>query len=103
MELHRHPCGFFYSREFADFLRQKQEEEGPAHSGELLTLGYIRCREGVQAGAAWWQLDWVPLLSTPAAHHFHIGETPVAIQRQTQRGLMNRLLHYADGQVLVKQ
>jgi len=103
MELHRHPCGLFYSRQFSDFLRQKQELESPAHPGELLALEYVRCREGEQAGAAWWRLDWVSLLNTPAECCFYIGETEVVIPRQTKRGLTNRLLHYADGQVVVKK
>lgn len=103
MELHRHPCGLFYSRQFSDFLRQKQESESRAHPGELLTLEYVRCREGEMAGAAWWQLGWVSLFSTPAENCFRIGDTEVVIHRQTKRGLTNRLLHYADGQVIVKK
>lgn len=102
MELHRHPCGLFYSRQFAEYLRQKQAEEEAAHPGKLMALEYVRCREGDQAGAAWWRLSWVPLISTPTESCQLIGETEVIIPRQTQRGLTNRLLHFEEGQVVVK-
>lgn len=102
MELHRHPCGLFYSRQFSDFLHAKQVTEAQAHPGELLFLEYVRCGEGEQAGSAWWQLGWVSRVSTPAEHCFRIGQTDVFIPRQTKRGLTNRLLHCLDGQVVVK-
>lgn len=103
MELFRHPCGLFYSRQFSDFLQRKQEEEGADHQGELLALDYIRCREGPQAGSAWWQLDWVSLHAIPADSRVRLGETEVALSRKTLHGLSGQLLHYADGQVVVKK
>lgn len=103
MELTRHPCGLIYSRAFADFLSRKQQEEGPAHAGELLALDYIRCREGERAGQAWWQLDWVPLMNIPADARLKLGNTEIALSRKTVQGLKGQLLHYADGQVIVKK
>jgi hypothetical protein len=103
MQLHRHPCGFFYSQPFADFLSEKNLAESPAHGSELLALEYVRCREGPQAGNAWWQLTWVSLLSTPAHHRFFVGETEIALSRQTLTGLSGHLLHYSGGQVVVKR
>ncbi|HYF34760.1 MAG TPA: hypothetical protein VD994_05665 [Prosthecobacter sp.] len=96
------PCGIIYSAEFAEFLRRKHGAEERAHPGEVLSLEYLRCREGPRAGTAWWQLVWVPLFSAPSEHRFQIGGTEVFIHRQSRRGLMNHLLHYAEGQVVVK-
>ncbi len=50
MELFRHPSGLYYSRQFAEFLRQKQEAESSEHPGELLSIEYVSCREGEEAG-----------------------------------------------------
>lgn len=96
------PCGIIYSADFAGFLRRKYEAEKRTHRGELLSLEYLRCSEGERAGSAWWQVVWVPQLSAPAEHRFHIGETEVFIHRQSRRGLKNHLLHFTEGQVVVK-
>ncbi|MEN3942666.1 hypothetical protein WJU23_15300 [Prosthecobacter sp. SYSU 5D2] len=103
MQLHRHPCGFYYSQSFADFLQSRQEEEGPAHPGELLALDYLRCREGSQAGSAWWQLDWISLHTVPAHTRHTIGSIELALSKQTLRGLSGHLLHYENGQVIVRK
>jgi len=102
LEMHRHPCGIIYSRQFADFLKDKQVKEEHVHPGELLSLEYVRCAEGEQAGASWWKLAWVSLFAAPMEHKFRIGETEVFIHRQSRRGLKNRLLHFSDGQVVVR-
>jgi hypothetical protein len=102
MEMQRHPCGIIYTRQFADFLRSKQQAEAERHPGELLSLEYTHCAEGEMAGSSWWNLEWISLFSVPADQKFEIGETPVFIHKQTRRGLKNRLLHFVNGQVLVK-
>ena len=102
MQMHRMACGIIYSTEFARFLRQKRDAEANAHRGEVLALDYVRCAEGPHAGTAWWQLGWVSAFIAPAEHRFRIGETDVFIHRQTRRGLMNRLLHFTEGGVVVK-
>jgi|JI6StandDraft_1071083.scaffolds.fasta_scaffold02238_4 hypothetical protein len=102
LEMQRHPCGIIYTKQFADFLRCKQQAEADRHPGELLTLEYVRCAEGEQAGASWLQLVWTSLFSVPADQKYEIGETPVFIHRQSRRGLKNRLLHFVNGEVLVK-
>lgn len=103
LEMLRHPCGIIYTREFADFLRSKQQAEAARHPGELLTLEYVRCADGEKAGASWWDLAWTSLFAVPVDEKLEIGETPVFIHRQSRRGLKNRLLHFVNGQVLVKQ
>lgn len=103
MELFRHPSGLFYSRQFAEFLRQKQESEASAHPGELLSIEYVRCCEGEEAGGSWLRLAWVSLFSKLAENCLEIGPTRVALHQQTRRGLVNRLLHYDEGRVLVKR
>ena len=95
-------CGIIYSAEFAGFLQRKQAAEARAHPGEVLSLEYVRFLEGERAGTAWWQLVWVPANSAPAEHRFQIGGTEVFIHRQSRRGLKHHLLHFADGQVVVK-
>lgn len=102
LEMQRHPSGIIYTRQFSDFLRSKQQSEGNRHPGELLSLEYMRCVDGEKAGTAWWHIDWVSLLAVPADQKLEIGETSVFIHRQSRRGLKNRLLHFADGQVVVK-
>ncbi|SKB04905.1 hypothetical protein SAMN02745166_04144 [Prosthecobacter debontii] len=103
MELHRHPCGFYFSQDFAVFLSEKQRAEAAQHAGEILALDYLRCREGAQAGQAWWQLDWVALHTVPADARYSLGDTEIALSVKTIHGLRHHLVHYADGQVVVKK
>jgi hypothetical protein len=103
LEMQRHPCGFIYTREFSDFLREKYHAEESEHPGELLSLEYVSCGDGEKAGMSWLKLAWVNLFAGPSEHHLEIGDTAVFVHRQSQRGLKNRLLHYTDGQVMVKK
>jgi hypothetical protein len=102
LEMQRHPCGIIYTKQFADFLHGKQQEEEDRHPGELLSLEYVRCAEGEKAGTSWLQLAWTSLFSVPEDQKFEIGQTPVFIHRQSRRGLKNRLLHFVNGEVQVK-
>ena len=102
LEMKRHPCGIIYTKDFAHYLRQKEREEFSRHPGELLSLEYVRCAEGEKAGASWWYLDWVSHMVAPMQQQYRIENTPVFIHRQTKSGLKNRLLHFVDGQVVVK-
>ncbi len=102
LEMQRHPCGIIYTKAFADYLREKERSEAARHPGQLLALEYVRCAEGEIAGTSWWQLDWVSILTAPPETQLHIGETPVVIHRQSRRGLKNRLLHFANGHVIVR-
>lgn len=101
--MHRHTGGFIFTQQFADFLRDKHHAEEAHHAGEVLSLEYVCCAEGEKAGMSWWKLTWISLLSAPAESHFKIGETCVFIHRQSRRGLRDRLLHYAAGQVIVRK
>jgi hypothetical protein len=101
IEMHRMACGIIYTAAFAEFLRRKHTAEAGAHPGEILSLEYVRCAEGPHAGSAWWQLVWIPPFQAPAEHQFQIGDIPVYIHRQSRRGLANRLLHFANGEVTV--
>jgi len=103
IEMQRHPSGILYTRQFADYLRDKHRLEESRHAGELLSLEYVSCSEGDQAGTAWWKIVWVSLFAAPADHHLMIGDVSVFVHRQSQRGLKNRLLHFLDGQVIVKK
>lgn len=90
MVLHRHRCGIIYSQAFADYLDERQRVEGPQHEDELLSLDYIRCASGSQAGAAWYQLSWIPSVAIPLADRYQIGTTQLHIHRQTRSGLRTR-------------
>lgn len=103
MEVYRHPSGLYYSRPFAEYLREKHENEAANHPGEVLWLDYVSCAEGDNAGSSWFRLAWVSLFSEMAGQTLEIGSIRLALHRQTRRGLKNRLLHYADGQVYVKR
>ena len=102
LEMLRHASGIIYTPQFADFLRSTQNAEQSLHPGELLSLEYVRCAEGAQAGGAWWKLGWISCLAAPREQQLLIGEIGVFIHRQSHRSLKNRLLHYANGQVWVK-
>jgi hypothetical protein len=103
LEMQRHPCGIIYTPQFADYLRSKQEAEARQHPGELLSLEFVHCSEGEKAGSSWLRLDWTALIPVPGVQKVEIGQTPVSIHRQSLRALKNRLLHFVDGEVLVKQ
>jgi len=98
MLLHRHRCGIIYSQAFADYLDERQRIEGPQHVGELLSLDYIRCATGDQAGTDWYQLSWIAAVSIPLTDRFKIGATLVHIHKQTRNGLKNRALDFRNGQ-----
>lgn len=101
--MRRHPSGIIYTKDFADYLRDKERAEAPRHPGELLALEYVRCAEGEIAGTSWWHLDWVSCMAAPPETQMHIDDTPVVIHRQSRRGLKNRLLHFANGSVIVRR
>ncbi len=103
LEMQRHPSGILFTTQFSDYLREKYHAEEGAHPGELLSLEYVSCADGEKAGMSWLKLAWINLFAAPAEHHLKIGDTEVFIHRQSQRGLKNRLLHYTDGQVIVKK
>jgi hypothetical protein len=103
MEMVRLQCGIIHSRAFADFLREKHAAEKDGHFGKILSLEYVSVSEGERAGSAWWHLSWISEFSAPIQHRHDIGGTEVFIHRQTRNGLKDRLLHYANGQVVVKR
>lgn len=103
MVMMRLQCGIIHSQDFADFLGQKYETEKDDHFGEILGLDYVRMSEGAHAGSSWWQLGWISEFCAPLEHRFSIGGVDVFIHRQSRNGLKNRLLHYADGQVVVRK
>jgi hypothetical protein len=103
LEMQRHPSGIIYTTQFADYLREKYHAEEEKHPGELLSLEYVACVEGEKAGMSWLKLAWISLFAAPAENHLKIGDTAVFIHRQSRRGLKNRLLHYSDGEVVVKK
>ena len=94
MILHRHRCGIIYSQAFADYLRDRQHTEGPEHPDEMLSLDYIRCASGPQAGSAWYQLVWIPTDAIPLTDRHSFGTTPLHIHKQTRHGLNSRALHH---------
>jgi hypothetical protein len=103
MEMHKLRCGIIYTTDFADFLKRLHATEHPAHPDELLSLDYIRLADGPKAGTSWLQITWVSPQAAPEDHRHLIGDTEVFIQKQSRRGLTNRLLHFADGKVVVKE
>jgi len=95
MVLHRHRCGIVYSQAFADYLDHRQRVEAPLHPGELLSLDYIRCASGPQAGVSWYQISWIPAVSIPDADRYQFGSTLLHIHRQTRNGLKSRGLDHS--------
>jgi hypothetical protein len=101
MVLHRHRCGIIYSQVFADFLHERHTLEAPSHPDELLSLDYIHCLSGPQAGNSWYQLTWIPALSIPLIDRFLLASVPLHIHPQTRRALRKSALHIADGHVRI--
>jgi hypothetical protein len=94
MVLHRHRCGIIYSQAFADYLDDRQRVEGAEHEDELLSLDYIRCATGEQAGSAWCQLSWIPAVAIPLSDRYQFGATQLHIHKQTRNGLKSRGLDH---------
>ena len=103
MVMMRLQCGIIHSQDFADYLRQKFDDEKVDHFGKILSLDYVRMSEGANAGNSWWQLSWISEFSAPVNQRHTVGGVEVFIHRQSRNGLKNRLLHYANGQVVVKK
>lgn len=102
MEMHRLRCGIIYSGAFASYLAERQKQEQKSHPGEILALDYVRCASGPGKGNEWWQIGWVGAQNAPETARQRIGEVDVFIHRQSIRGLKTRLLHFANGEVVVK-
>ena len=94
MVLHRHRCGIIYSQAFADYLDDLQRVEGAEHEDDPLSLDYIRCATGAQAGKAWYQLSWIPAVAIPLTDRYQFGATLVHIHKQTRNGLRSRGLDH---------
>jgi hypothetical protein len=94
MVLQRHRCGLIYTQAFADYLDARQRLEGDDHPDDVLSLDYIRCATGPQAGTSWCQLTWIPSVSIPLTDRFQFGSTLLHIHKQTRNGLKTRGLDY---------
>lgn len=90
MLLHRHRCGIIYSQAFVDYLDERHSVEGPYNVGKLLSLDFVRCASGPQAGTAWYQITWTPAVSIPLADRYQIGRNRVHIHKQTLNALRRR-------------
>jgi len=101
MVLYRHRCGIIYSQAFANYLGERQASESPLRPDELLSLDYIHCVSGHQAGNSWYQLSWIPAVSIPLDDRFLVETVPLHIHPQTRRGLRKGALDIADGQVRI--
>ena len=100
--MHRLPCGVIYTDAFASYLAGI---DSPLRTSELryvLALEYLRCTKPGGEKEDWWQMNWVPEKRTPLEQRFTIGETPVSLSKQTQKGLKHRCLDYRDGKVVIK-
>jgi hypothetical protein len=97
--MHRLRCGVIYTNAFAEYLSQMSQSAVSLVKHRVLALEYLRSAEGK---GAWWNIGWVPEARAPEDCRFTIGETPVCLSRQSQRGLKNRCLDWRDGQVVVR-
>ncbi|MCB1227210.1 MAG: hypothetical protein KDK99_15440 [Verrucomicrobiales bacterium] len=100
--LHRHPCGVIYTQEFADHLAALQREEAAEHDGDVLSIDYIRCASGPQAGSEWYQLSWITPPHNVQRDQFLLGSTWVHLHPQTRRALKRRCLHFDGSRVIVR-
>ena len=87
MKLHRHPSGLIYSEAFADYLRERQQSEGAQHRGEILSIDYVRCASGPQAGSHWYQIAWITAIHAPHSERREIGGVWIHLNKQARRAL----------------
>jgi hypothetical protein len=99
--MHRLRCGVIYTNAFADYLSALGGDAAPS-SKKILSVEYVRCSTGGAAGKAWWTIDWVPVHRAPEECRFLIGQIPVCLSRQSQRGLKHRCIDWRDGQVVIR-
>ena len=72
------------------------------HLGKVLSMDYVRLAKAGVSGGEWWRIEWVPAQRVPEDCRFLIGQVPVGLNRQSQRGLKHRCLDIKDGAVVVR-
>ncbi|MBL9114145.1 MAG: hypothetical protein JNJ83_03990 [Verrucomicrobiaceae bacterium] len=98
--MHRLRCGVIYTNAFAEYLAQLERSRPQART--IIALDYVRCTAGQNQAKEWWKVEWMPEHRAPDDCRFTIGNTPVCLSRQSQRGLKHRCIDWRDGQVVVK-
>jgi hypothetical protein len=97
--MHKLRCGVIYTNEFADYLAGLSQSVDTASVRKVMALEYLRSADGKEA---WWNIEWVPESRAPEDCRFNIGQVPVCLSKQSQRGLKHRCLDWRDGKVLVR-
>jgi hypothetical protein len=97
--MHKLRCGVIYTNEFADYLFNLSKTAVVAVQRKVMELEYLRTADGKEA---WWNISWVPESKATEDCRFVIGQTPVYLRRQSQKGLKNRCLDWRNGQVMVR-
>jgi hypothetical protein len=100
--MHRLRCGIIYTNAFADYLARLELEQREGGARQILALDYLRCGTGEQSGSAWWKVEWLPEHRAPEDCRFTIGQVPVCLSRQSQRGLKHRCIDWRDGSVVIR-
>lgn len=99
--MHRLRCGVIYTNAFAEYL-SAMEQSAPREARKIISVEYLRCSTGEGAGKSWWKIEWVPEHRAPEECRFKIGDIPVCLSRQSQRGLKHRCIDWRDGQVVIR-
>jgi len=99
--MHRLRCGVIYTNAFAAYLAAMgHPASGPGR--KIISVDYVRCSTGDSAGKEWWKIEWVPEHRAPEECRFKIGDIPICLSRQSQRGLKHRCIDCRDGQVVIR-
>ena len=100
--MHRLRCGVIYTNAFAGHLAELHGKRTEAELGTVLSMEYVRLASSEKKGGEWWRIEWVPANRVPEDSRFLIGQVPVGLNKQSQRGLKHRCLDFADGAVLIR-
>jgi hypothetical protein len=92
-------CGVIVTDRFVRYLIGRYWGEYEEHLGQVLAAEYVR----VEDGRAWWNLVWVARRGIPAHNLIPVGEglVELAMSRDTQKGLRERVVDVDGGRVVV--
>ena len=91
-------CGTILLNGFLDHIA---ESACRAPEERVVTLEYIKCAAGAQAGQQWARLGSTRRHGLPADCLFEADGVTVCMSPQTQRGLRDKWVDFRDGQLVV--
>jgi hypothetical protein len=100
-DMERLRCGVIVMGSFRQHLEGFHAAGAAANPGSLPCIDYVRCREGKQAGSAFWNLRWYCRADVKEFEIFRIGKVEVYIPKSARFGLKDRYIKCVNGKVFV--